>query len=138
MAFCSSVLSVKGVAIAMIASMAKSAAAARYRGGLGLDPVAPGGLGPALGLPVDLDVDPLVEEAKPPGDPVHGWERVFVVPDQVLHALAARQAHGVVARDSLVRAARRGVRGLELDPDVLARQVPADGEVRLEQRHGLA
>src|SRR5689334_13659108 len=83
----------------------RSASATGDGGGLGFHSVAPGGLGPALGLPVDLDVDSLVEEAQPPGDLIHRPERVLVVPDQVLHALAARETHGVIARDPLVRAA---------------------------------
>ena len=64
----------------------------RRGGGLGLDPVLPGGLGPALELAVDLDVAALVEEAQPPGDPVDRRERIVVVPDQVLDGVAVLDA----------------------------------------------
>src|ERR1700733_6214084 len=113
----------------MVASMPKSAVAARYCCGLGFDPVLPGRFGPTLGLAVDLDVDALVEEAQAAGDQVDRTQRTVVVPDQVLDGLAAGNAHRVIVGGALIRAAGHGVRGLELDRDVLGRQVPTSGQI---------
>jgi len=46
--------------------------------------VAPRREWPLLKLTVELDVEALVEEAEQVGDPPDLWERIGVVPDQVL------------------------------------------------------
>ena len=92
----------------------------------------PRGCGALLELAVELDVDPLVEEAVQARDPHRLGNRVGIAPDEVLGGLAGFEAHRVVGGCALVRAMRDGVGGLELGDDVVDRQVPPGRQVRLE------
>src|SRR5437016_8924750 len=72
-----------------LTSVSRSAPRLRRRRVLRPHPMAPGRGGPLLELAVELDVNPLVEEAQEPGDPSDFLERLVIDPDQVLHHLAA-------------------------------------------------
>src|SRR5436305_9019167 len=87
---------------------------------LGANAAAPRRLRALLELTVELDVDPLVEEAKVVLDAAYLRERITVVPDQIRLAV-----HRVVGSRPLVRTARHGVARLELGEHIVARDVPA-------------
>src|SRR3954465_5380616 len=84
----------------------------------------PGRDGALLALAVDDQVEPLVAEAHPTGDPRVLRDRRRIAPGRVLdhpvpHPRRPPRGH------ALVRAARGGGAGQQLDPDVLGRQVVA-------------